>query len=542
MMGRVTRGVAVAVLATGVAVLGDRGGAGAAGPGDGAPEPAAPPGSLRLTLTAQVEPPPPAPPAPPLTVTPEGTLPLPLRDAILQALRQNLDVVIEGFNPRARSEEITKEEAAFDPAAFASLKFSETKTPSATAVGGFTAFSLSERETETGNVGVRKRFTLGTRLELGFNNDRTDLNSPSQVVNPSHRTDLSLTLTQPLLKNFGIEVNETPIRLARGNLAIAQAVFVQRAQGVVAEVEAAYWDLIFAIEDLEARRRSLRLAEALVRLNQARVRAGVAAPVEVTQAEATRAARLDEIIRGEKAVRDGEDRLKRAMNFGLAPGEPEFTIQPTDKPGVVGGPVPLEESLKEARERRPELLQAQEAVRNQERAYRFARNQLLPSLDLVGKVGTNGLGSAWSDDFDRGASGSFPTYEVGLLFEYPLGNRAARSEAERVRLLLEQAQASLRNVDQQVAVEVREAVRQIRATLERIAATRRARELAAEQLRIEEKRLQAGVSTTFQVLQFQDDLTRAEANEIRASTDYRKALATLDRVTGTILEKHQLKL
>ncbi|MGH7407030.1 MAG: TolC family protein, partial [Candidatus Methylomirabilales bacterium] len=257
-MARVGRRVGVGVLAIGMVCLAGRGPAGAAGPGDEAPGGAGPSGPLRLTLMAQQEPPPPAPPVPPLTVTPEGTLPLPLRDAILQALRQNLDVLIEGFNPKARTEEVTREDAAFDPAAFATLKFTEIKTPSASTVGGFTAFSPSERETETGNVGVRKRFTLGTELELAFNNDRTDFNSASQVVNPGYRTDLTLSLTQPLLRNFGIEVNETPIRLAKGNLAISQALFVQRVQGVVAEVEAAYWDLIFAIEDLEARRRSLR--------------------------------------------------------------------------------------------------------------------------------------------------------------------------------------------------------------------------------------------------------------------------------------------
>jgi outer membrane protein TolC len=514
--------------------------AGAADAQNGSPPQAGPPGHLRLTLRAQQEPPPPGAPAPPRTVSPEGTLSLSLRDAILQALRQNLDLLIEGYNPKARTEEVTREDAAFDPTAFAKLNFSETKTPSASTVGGFTAFSPSERETETGNVGVRKRFTLGTQLELALNNDRTDFNSASQVVNPGYRTDLTLSLTQPLLKNFGIGVNETPLRLALGNLTIAQAVLVQRVQGVVAEVEGAYWDLIFAIEDLEARRRSLRLAEALVRLNQARARAGVAAPVEVTQAEATRAARLEDVITGEKAVRDAEDRLKRAMNFGLAPGQPEFTIQPADKPTVLGGPVPLEESLKAARGRRPEILQAQEQVRNQEVSYRFTRNQLLPTLDLVGKVGTNGLGSTFNDDFDRAASGSFPTVEVGLLFEYPLGNRAARSEAQRARLLLEQARTSLRNVDQRVALEVREAVRQVRTTLERIEATRRARELAAEQLRIEERRLEAGVSTTFQVLEFQDDLARAEANESRAATDYRKALAAIDRVTAATLGKYQI--
>ena len=536
-MARLGRAVGVAVLATAAVCLAGRGTAGAADVRNGSPPQAGP---LRLTLMAQQEPPPPTPPAPALTVTPEGTLPLPLRDAILQALRQNLDLLIEGYNPKARTQEVTREDAAFDPAAFAELTFSETKTPSASTVGGFTAFSPSERETETGNVGVRKRFTLGTQLELSFNNDRTDFNSASQVVNPGYRTDLTLSLTQPLLKNFGFEANETPLRLAQGNLTIAQALLAQRVQTVVAQVEAAYWDLIFAIDDLEARRRSLRLAEAVVRLNQARVRAGVAAPVEVTQAEATRAARVVDIITGEKAVRDAEDGLKRAMNFGLAPGEPEFTIQPTDQPTVLGGPVPLEESLKAARERRPEVLQAQEQVRNQELNYRFTRNQLLPTLDLVGKIGTNGLGSTFNEDFDRAATGSFPTVEVGLLFEYPLGNRAARSDAERARLLLEQARTSLRNVDQQVSVEVREAVRQVRATLERIEATRRARELAAEQLRIEERRLEAGVSTTFQVLQFQDDLTRAEANAIRATTDYRKAIAAIDRVTAATLEKYQL--
>jgi len=539
-MARLGRAVGVAVLATAAVCLAGRGAAGAADVRNGSPPQAGPPGPLRLTLMAQQEPPPPTPPAPALTVTPEGTLPLPLRDAIAQALRQNLDLLIEGYNPKARTEEVTREDAAFDPAAFATLTFNETKTPSGSTVGGFTAFAHSERETETGNVGVRKRFTLGTQLELSFNNDRTDFNSASQVVNPGYRTDLTLSLTQPLLKNFGFEANETPLRLAQGNLTIAQALLAQRVQTVVAQVEAAYWDLIFTIDDLEARRRSLRLAEAVVRLNQARVRAGVAAPVEVTQAEATRAARVVDIITGEKAVRDAEDGLKRAMNFGLAPGEPEFTIQPTDQPTVLGGPVPLEESLKAARERRPEVLQAQEQVRNQDLNYRFTRNQLLPTLDLVGKIGTNGLGSTFNDDFDRAATGSFPTVEVGLLFEYPLGNRAARSDAERARLLLEQARTSLRNVDQQVSVEVREAVRQVRATLERIEATKRARELAAEQLRIEERRLEAGVSTTFQVLQFQDDLARAEANAIRASTDYRKALAAMDRVTAATLEKYQL--
>ena len=539
-MARMGRAVGVAVLAAGMLCLAGQSIAGAADARNGSPPQTGPPGHLRLTLRAQQEQPPPAAPAPPLTVSPEGTLSLGLRDAILQALRQNLDLLIEGYNPKARTQEVTREDAAFDPAAFAELTFSETKTPSASTVGGFTAFSPSERETETGNVGVRKRFTLGTQLELSFNNDRTDFNSASQVVNPGYRTDLTLSLTQPLLKNFGFEANETPLRLAQGNLTIAQALLAQRVQTVVAQVEAAYWDLIFAIDDLEARRRSLRLAEAVVRLNQSRVRAGVAAPVEVTQAEATRAARVVDIITGEKAVRDAEDGLKRAMNFGLAPGEPEFTIQPTDQPTVLGGPVPLEESLKAARERRPEVLQAQEQVRNQELNYRFTRNQLLPTLDLVGKIGTNGLGSTFNEDFDRAATGSFPTVEVGLLFEYPLGNRAARSDAERARLLLEQARTSLRNVDQQVSVEVREAVRQVRATLERIEATRRARELAAEQLRIEERRLEAGVSTTFQVLQFQDDLTRAEANAIRATTDYRKAIAAIDRVTAATLEKYQL--
>jgi outer membrane protein TolC len=540
-MARLGRAVGVVVLTTAAVGLAGWGAAEAADVRNGSPPQSGTAGPLRLTLIAQQEQAPPGAPPPALTVTPEGTLPLSLRDAIAQALRQNLDLLIEGYNPQARTQEVTREDAAFDPAAFAELTFSESKTPSATSVGGFTAFATSERETLTGNVGLRKRFTLGTQLELSFNNDRTDFNSPAQAVNPSYRTDLTLSLSQPLLKNFGIEVNETPLRLARGNLTIAQAVLAQRVQAVVVEVEGAYWDLIFTIEDLAARRRSLALAEALVRLNQARVRAGVAAPVEVTQAEATRAARLEEIITGEKAVRDAEDRLKRALNFGLAPDEPDFTIQPTDRPTVIGGPVPLEESLKAARERRPEILQAQEQVRNQEVSYRFTRNQLLPTLDLVGKIGTNGLGSTFNEDFDRGASGSFPTVEVGLLFEYPLGNRAARSDAERARLLLEQARTSLRNVDQQVSVEVREAVRQVRATLERIEATRRARELAAEQLRIEERRLEAGVSTTFQVLEFQDDLARAEANESRAATDYRKALAAVDRVTAATLEKYQLE-
>ncbi|HEY7678462.1 MAG TPA: TolC family protein, partial [Candidatus Methylomirabilis sp.] len=187
---------------------------------------------------------------------------------------------------------------------------------------------------------------------------------------------------------------------------------------------------------------------------------------------------------------------------------------------------------------------------------RLAKNQLLPELDAVGSAGLTGLDGVVR--VDRGATivsaggegsslgrmvqGNFNNWSAGLTLTVPLGNRAAEAGYTQATLQEQQSRVSLRNLELQIVAQVREAARRIETTAKRVEAARVARALAEETLRIEQRRLRAGVTTTFNVLQFQRDLTAAQAVEVQAVNEYQKSLANLERVRGTVLEKFQIAL
>ena len=272
------------------------------------------------------------------------------------------------------------------------------------------------------------------------------------------------------------------------------------------------------------------------------MRAGVAAPVEVTQAEAQAAAQVQNVILAEKAIKDAEDQLKLIIN--IPDGEKIWarTIIPADTPPFDVGGVDAEASVQEALEKRPEYAAQKLTLQNSDLNLRVARNQLLPSLQLQGSVGLNGLNESLSSDYSGLTSGDFTSWSAALVLQYPLGNRSARSAFVQAKLTNDQARTSLLNLKRQIVSQVREAVRRIEADIRRVEATRAARALAEEQLRVERKRLEAGVTTTFNVLSFQRDLAAAQANEIQAITTYNQDLANLELVKGTVLEKNQLEL
>jgi outer membrane protein TolC len=310
---------------------------------------------------------------------------------------------------------------------------------------------------------------------------------------------------------------------------------------VTTQAKNGYFDLIFTRENLEVQRRSLRLAQELVALNKARVRAGVAAPVEVTQAEAQEAARVQDVILAEKALRDAEDNLKVIMNLPVSGGWDQ-QIQAMDSPSFEVKPVNPGDAIRTALENRYEYKSAKLDIDNKELSVRLTRNQLLPDLSMTGNVYTNGAGRVYGSDLSELGSSHFVSYSLGVVLTVPLGNRAAQASYMQSKLTLEQTKTSLRNLELQITQQVRQAIRQVEASAKRIDANRAARVLAEEQLRVEQRRLEAGVSTTFNVLSFQRDLAVAQANEISAITDYNKSIANLDNVTGTVLERNKIEM
>ncbi|MGD0266742.1 MAG: TolC family protein [Candidatus Methylomirabilota bacterium] len=388
------------------------------------------------------------------------------------------------------------------------------------------------------NTGLRQKLPTGGTYELRFNNEY--YNAPS-LGTTQFWSSFGLTLTQPLLKNFGFEPNETSIRIATNNHSISREQLRMKVSDTVTLVQNSYAEFVFAIQNLEVQRKSLQLARDLVALNQARVRAGVAAPVEVIQAEAQEAAGVQNVILAEKAIQDASDTLKVIMNLP-ASGSWGQEIRPTDALTFELKSANLDESIRKALENRYEYKSAKLDIQNKELTVRLTRNQLLPDLSLTGSVSTNGAANPYGSDISQVESNKFISYSVGVVLTVPLGNRAAQSSYIQSKLTLDQANTSLKNLELQIIQQVREAVRRIEANAQRVDANRAARVLAEEQLRVEQRRLEAGVSTTFNVVSFQRDLTAAEANELRAIADYFESLVNLDHVRGTVLEANRIEM
>jgi len=300
--------------------------------------------------------------------------------------------------------------------------------------------------------------------------------------------------------------------------------------------------LVFANENLKVAQSALRAAEELLAGNRAKAKAGVMAVVEVLQAEAGVASRVEQIIIAQKAIQDQEDQLRRLLNPNEAELREDLQLEPKDKPLQSLEAISLEEALDVALERRPEVIQAKKNIDTSSLNTKFARNQLLPTLSVQGTMGLSGLGSGTGDMLNRNFSGDFYNYGGGVVLSYPLGNRAAQSQFSRRQLEQRNAEASLQSVRQQVIVGVREAVRRVQTDFKRIETTRSARILAEKQLQAEQERFRVGLSTTIFVLQFQRDLAVARANELRAIVDYNKSLSNLSRNKATTLEKYQITL
>jgi len=264
--------------------------------------------------------------------------------------------------------------------------------------------------------------------------------------------------------------------------------------------------------------------------------------VDVLQAEAAVASRVEQVLVAEKAIRDEEDQLRTLLN----PGEDELRknvrLTPVDAPITYLDAISLEEAIDTAIEQRPEIVQAKKHIESSELNKQYARNQLLPTLSFQGTMGLSGLGSDYGGSFTRNFSGDFYNYGAGLVFSYPLGNRSAISTYNKRRLEAKNAEVALWSVRHQIILGVREAVRRVQTDFKRIETTRSARILAEKQLQTEQERLRVGLSTTRFVLDFQRDLATAQGNELRAIVDYNKSLSNLTRHKATTLDRYHIEL
>ena len=466
-------------------------------------------------------------------------LKLSLVESVRLGLARSFSIRIEQLNPRILAQDVKQEEAAFDVVGFGEGTISESFRPSNSADS---AVERDASDSRSVNAGIRRRYQTGTDYEITTSLERRRNNAGFNQFDPAIEPTFSLSVTQNILKNFGRRINTTAIRVARNNRRISSSVFQDRVINVVSDIENFYWELIFAIQDLEVKKKSLALARNLIRRNKIQVKVGTLASIEIIQAEASVAIREADLITAERLVRDNDDRLKRALNLPKNFRAWGVRILPTDTPNVIRRAPDIQKSYGKALKDRPDYAQAKLDIENKNIQVKFAKNQLLPTLDLTGSIALNGLSDELGKAVDDFGRGEFYQWVVGFRVEFPLRNRAAKSTLTRRKLETAQALLSLKNLEQQILLEVREAVRGILTAQKRVSATRAARVLTERQLDAEEKRFAVGLSTSFQVLFFQEDLARAQSIEARAITDQIRSLVTFRRVTGQTLIHHRVRL
>jgi outer membrane protein TolC len=468
------------------------------------------------------------------------TLPLSLMESIALTLERNFDIIIEGYNPKIRATDVINEQAEYDPTAVAGFSYSGGKEQLDDAPSRWSPGRTAKVRVATPLAGVEQRLLLGTQLNLQVSQQHirsNEMGSTSRFVEPSDELRTTLSFVQPVLRNFGSDVNRTNIRIAETNQEISESSLEERVMRVVTLVQELYWDLVFNIQELEVRRLSLKLAQDLLAQTRVQVAVGTQPQLSILEGEAGVAAREETVIVAENNVSNVQDRLKELFSFFEDRQRSGVEIVPTDAPQFTIEAIDLEKALEAAFEHRPDYRQARLEIESRTLNERFTRNQLLPLLEFEGRVGLNGLDDNFGDTFDNFTSGNWVQYRVGFNIRYPLGNQAAKSRFTRARLEVAQAKTVLERAEQRILVEVREAVRNVETNIKRVSVTRGARELAQKKLEAEEKKLAVGLSSVREVLRFQDDLSTEQSREIRALTDYNISLANLDRAKGTTLER-----
>ena len=442
---------------------------------------------------------------------------LTLRKAIQLAIENNLAIKVGAFNPDIADARITAELGAFDPALKINAEHNSTNA-------GFD-------ETQTGNfgLGIGGRSIYGTDYQIGLSNIATGYERYSGGA--------QLSLSQPLLRGFGSDVNLASLRIARNNRQISEWQFKQGIIDVVTQTVYFYNELYSALRNYDAAKRSRDLALQLCKEEKARADIGVKIELDVVTAQAEAATREEAVILAKNHIENNERYLKQLVTSDTkALLATLITIEPP--PTAAIGKVDVESGLREALAGRPDYREAMVALQTRHIFVVTAHNESLPRLDLIGSLNMLGLDSTDIVDslrFFNSNTRNPQNWSVGTVFSMPFPNRTGKGRLKAARLLDAQALVTLKQLEQTIIVDVANAAGEIDTARQRIDATHEALRLAKESLSAGEKRHAAGSATTFEVLQLQKAMTEAEAALIRAEADHRKAISEYDRQTGTTL-------
>jgi outer membrane protein len=487
---------------------------------------------------------------------------LSIDEAVKLALEQNLGIQIQRIDPQIQDVGVAQARSFWAPSISSSISRQSQSSPSSSALsGGVGATSIDSGNFATG-VGLSQTLPWGASYAANFNNSRFTTTSIFNSFSPQLSSNLNLQFVQPLLRNFAIDQIRQQVALSQKTRDLSdinlESVITQTARAV----RDAYWDLSFSINNLKAQQESLALSQQSLKDNQKRVEIGTMAPIDIVQAQAEVASNESGVIVAEAQIKQAQDRLRALI---LDPATPNFwtvDFDPIDPAPFNEQAIDVDAAVRNALDKRTDLRSAKNSLEQSDVTIRYFRNQIMPDVNAQVNYVTTGIGGTANVDAATLALGTgttaasvanrgfgtvlgdvfqnqFPTWTVGVQINYPLGSSTAQANLARAKLQYQQAQTQMKNLELNVALQVRDAGRNVQTNQKRVQSARASRELQEKKLEAEEKNQAAGMSTSFFVFQAQRDLAQARTAEIQAISDYNKSLVDFEAVqlapvTGTV--------
>ncbi len=520
-----------------------------------------------------------------------------LREVIEMALANNKDIEVARTQVRAAEFDLQGARGVYDPRFLTNSYYERTETPAASFLSGSSSGAVTQSGFFSASTfqGLTPKWGGGYRVDFVSNRITTD--NQFAALNPQYPTSLTFSYTQPLLKGRDFDQNRRQIEIAKRNLSLTDAQFRQRAIETITSVQRAYWDLVFALRNLQIQREAVRDARSQLEHNRRLVAEGLLAPIDVVAAEAQVSGfeqsvytALDDVGRAENLLKNliAEDRAAPLWNVALVPADP-VDLRPPD--------VRLEDAMQSAMKTRPELQVSNAAREVNEIEQRFAREQAKPQVDLIASYGAVGLAGplsssgainpftassnalreqvneltrrvnalstgtqlplipdpppqtlpenlvgGYAQSLTNLAANRYNNFRFGVTVNLPFRNTTAKAQLGRTLVEGERIGAQREQLEQLIQVDVRNALQSVRTAESRLRAAASARSASEQQYASEKRKFDAGQSTLFLVLERQTALTTARGNELRAQTELNKSIAELQRATGNSLEANRVEV
>lgn len=473
-------------------------------------------------------------------------------EAVRLALENNLGIRVARIDPQIEDLNIVNAKTGWTPNFSTTLSSNSNNAPNQNFLAGAQGTKTTSDQVLS-NIGVSQTLPWGGNYQVGWDSSRYNSNSSFSTFSPQLRSSVALNYTQPLLRNAKIDNTRQQVAITSKNREISDVSLRQTIAVTTRTVRNAFWDLAYAIASLGVQRQSLDLANESLRDTRARVEIGTTPPIDIVEAEAEVARRQEAVIVAEGQIGDAEDTLRTLVFDPNAPDFWTIKIEPSDLPAFAPVTVDVDGAVKNALSRRTDLEQSRKSIEAEDINIRFYRNQTLPDVNASLNYGLQGLGGTQlvrglgpfgpgtgdvTGSSQRGFGtvlgdlfqNSYPNWTAQLNISYPLGTSTSEANLARVQLEKTQSQTRLRNQELQIVTQVRVAAREVQTNQQRVESSRSARQLAERRLEAEQRKFEAGTSTSFLVFQAQRDLSQARNVELQNVLNFHRSIVDLETV------------